>query len=354
VQKQEGALPYARNQDLPANVKTPLPSAAQTLFRRVVNGRLAAGQSEEAAFRQAWSAVGQQYEKPKNGGKWVHKRMAPMFGRRPLENAAEVIAHFKEQGFKTAQLPRDMHVTLAYSKQAVDWPDQDDDSVIIRSPRDRAVAALGDGGAIVLKFYSPTLTRRWAELCEHGCAWEHDSFTPHVTITWDAGDVDLSKVEPYKGELRFGPEIFSPIDENWEGMHTEKREPAYMAICKVDRKHGLIFGWAIVSKVGGEEYYDLQGDHIPEDAMFDAAVEFMQKRRTMKLMHKGEKKGEIVFAWPLTDETAKAMGLTSDVTGLMIAAKPSSKKVLDDAEAGKLTGFSIGGQRVEDEEVEPV
>jgi hypothetical protein len=329
-----------------------LPSAAQTLFRRVVNGRLGQGQSEEAAFRQAWSAVGEQYKKPKEGGKWIRKRSATLYDHRKVENAHDIIKWAKEQGFKTTLPASDLHVTVMFSKQAVDWPEQDDDMIKVRSTRDRMVTALGDQGAVVLKFHSPTLTRRWAELCEYGCTWDHDDYTPHVTLTFDVGDLDLSKVQPYTGEIHLGPEVFGEVKENWSDNVTEKVDLAKLHVFKVDKKHGLILGWAIISKVGGEEYFDLQGDHIPEEAMFDASVDFMRKRRTMKLMHKGEKKGEILFAWPLTTEVAKAMGLQSDVTGLMIAAKPASAKVLKDVEDGKLTGFSIGGRRVEDEEVE--
>lgn len=377
-------MPYARNADLPAAVRNPLPNAAQTLFRTVVNAQLNAGQTEEISFRSAWSAVGRQYKKPPGGGgKWLHKRADTLYVRRIVENADEIIKWAKSQGFETTQVPSSFHATVMYSKTSVDWPEPDDDVVTIRSHTKRAVEALGDSGAVVLKFENSTLKRRWAELCEMGCTYDHDDFIPHITLSWDADDLDLTKVEPYTGPIVLGPEVFEPVDEDWrENMPAEKNiileglDPDALftgeqisklidvindavavelpsddvVLMKADKKLGLIFGWAIISKKGGEDYYDLQGDHIPEEAMLEASAEFMQNSRTLKLMHKGEKRGTVVFAWPLTTEIAKAMGLRSSVTGLMIAVKPTNKKMLKDVEDGKLTGFSIGGFRIEDED----
>lgn len=121
-------------------------------------------------------------------------------------------------------------------------------------------------------------------------------------------------------------------------------------VAKVDSKLGLVFGWAIVCKVDGEPYFDLQKDHIPEDAMLEAAADFMRSSRVAKEMHTGEQIGDVVFAFPLTTETAAAMDIATKYTGLMVAMAPSPD-VLAKFESGEYTGFSIGGQRLEDEDV---
>jgi Putative phage serine protease XkdF len=123
-------------------------------------------------------------------------------------------------------------------------------------------------------------------------------------------------------------------------------------VCKVDEGHGLVFGYAIVCKKDGQDYYDLQDDHIPEDAMLDAAVGFMAGERTAKEMHDGDAIGSIVFAMPLTTDIAKAFGIETRTTGLMIAMKPSDPAVLAKFKDGTYTGFSMGGSRVTDEHVE--
>lgn len=122
-------------------------------------------------------------------------------------------------------------------------------------------------------------------------------------------------------------------------------------VFKVDESLGLVFGWAIISKQDGQEYYDVQGDHIPEDAMLKATTDFMMHSRVGKTMHTGEQTGAVVFAWPMTSEIAKAMGIVTKNTGLMIAMKPSPEDLKKFA-SGDFTGFSIGGSRIKDEEVD--
>lgn len=122
-------------------------------------------------------------------------------------------------------------------------------------------------------------------------------------------------------------------------------------VVKVDDSLGLVMGYAIVCKEDGEPYFDLQGDHIPEDTMLRAALDFMEHSQVAKEMHDGEQAGTVVFAWPMTDDVAKAFGVLTRRTGLMIAVKPGAD-MLKRFQLGELTGFSIGGLRLKDEEVE--
>lgn len=64
-------MPYRTIAELPDAIKNALPEAAQGVFVRVVNRCLADGDSEESAFRQAWAAVKNGWEK--KGGEWVAK-----------------------------------------------------------------------------------------------------------------------------------------------------------------------------------------------------------------------------------------------------------------------------------------
>jgi len=122
-------------------------------------------------------------------------------------------------------------------------------------------------------------------------------------------------------------------------------------VVKVEEELGLVLGWALVCKIEGEDYYDLQGDHVPEESMLKAAAGFMLNSRVAGEMHRAEA-GTMVFAWPMTTDIAAAMGVTTKQTGLMIAMKPTDPEVLAKFKDGTYTGFSIGGTRVEDEEVD--
>lgn len=121
---------------------------------------------------------------------------------------------------------------------------------------------------------------------------------------------------------------------------------------KVDEDLGLILGFAIVCKVDGQDYFDLQNDHIPEESMLKAATDFMQNSGEARTMHTEERTGDVVFAFPLTTDIAKAFGIETKTTGLMIGMKPDDPAVLEKARNGEFTGFSIGGLRVEDEDVD--
>lgn len=163
------------------------------------------------------------------------------------------------------------------------------------------------------------------------------------------GRVWIAKDDPDAGDVH----VDAPMGQ---GTKKKPRLPKQLefeteaTVAKVDDSLGLVFGFAIVCKIDGEPYFDTQGDHIPEDAMLKAASDFMVNSRVAKDMHNGGPIGPVVFAFPLTDDIAKAMGIESQKTGLMIAMKPPAP-ILAKYQSGEYTGFSIGGRRVVDEEI---
>lgn len=140
-----------------------------------------------------------------------------LYVRRDLLNIAEFGAWAKSQGL-TAQ--DGLHVTIAYSRAAVDWikaesdwTSDDDGSYTVAPGGPRVVERLGDKGAVVLLFASSHLSYRH-ERIRQGTGASHDfaEYTPHVTITFDApADFDVDAVQPFRGALRFGPEIFEEV-----------------------------------------------------------------------------------------------------------------------------------------------
>lgn len=290
-----------------------------------------------------------------------------LYVSRKLENAPALIAWAKSQGFETTQLPEDMHVTVVYSKTKLSWPEPHENTIAVKLKGARSVKPLGDKGAVVLRFEDPTLAARHEQLLEAGAKSDFPTFQPHVTITWDGKGVDLSKVVPYDGDLVFGPEIFKEVDEGWMANHTEKFFKA--KVTSVDKQHGLVFGWAMISKVDGEDYYDLHGDNIEEDEIIKCTLDYMLHSRLAGDMHvrqvkeiKGEDgtithveatvpAGKIVYGFPLTTDIAKSFGIETKKTGFLIAMKPDSEEVLGKFASGEYTGFSIGGYRGDDEEV---
>lgn len=149
----------------------------------------------------------------------------PLYVYRRLKNAKDVIAWAKSQGFTSTLAARDMHVTVTYSRRAVNWFSigglwtHGECEVAPGGPR--AVDKLGSDGAVVLHFNSSDLTWRNKEMREAGCSWDYPEYQPHLTLSYNGAPDDLSKVEPYQGKLEFGPEIFEPIDNDWDDELTE-------------------------------------------------------------------------------------------------------------------------------------
>lgn len=146
-----------------------------------------------------------------------------LYVSRKLLNGAEFLRWAKSQGFESTLVADDLHVTITFSRTPVDWmkmgspwSENDKGELVVPAGGARIVEPLGDKGAVVLLFNSSALSWRHEEMVRNGASHDFDEYQPHVSITYAAGDIDLSKVEPYRGELRFGPEIFEEVVEDWE------------------------------------------------------------------------------------------------------------------------------------------
>jgi hypothetical protein len=142
--------------------------------------------------------------------------------------AGDLIAWAKANGFESTLPAADMRVTILYSKRPVDpmamgetWVGNDKGELRIKPGGPRALEQF-EGGAVVLQFASWELQSRHDQMVREGASHDYPEYLPHVTLTYEAPDgLDLATVLPYTGELRFGPEIFAPIDEDWKSKIEE-------------------------------------------------------------------------------------------------------------------------------------
>lgn len=153
-----------------------------------------------------------------------------LYVSRKLLNADELIRWAKAQGFETTLPADDMHVTVAFSRTPIDWmtvgtdwSGDDKGNLLVRPGGPRTVERMGDGDAVVLQFLDDSLAWRHQRIRDAGASWDWPSYQPHVTISWSVpAGFDLSKVEPYQGPLKFGPELFAEVDEDWKAGVTEE------------------------------------------------------------------------------------------------------------------------------------
>jgi hypothetical protein len=314
---------------------------------------------------------------------------SPLYAFRPVLNAETICAWAAEQGFETALLPDDMHVTVVFSRDAFDaglsrmaestepdpYPMWGPQNIVVRGGA-RQVTPLGDGGAIVLKIESLDLQREHQMFREMGASWDYESYTPHVTITYRGAP--SGPVAPFTGDIVLGPLTFralsadtgeKPLESSLDRikkklLHDSPRqvimpdkmsENTFTKIFKVIKavdEQRIVYGWATVSTVKGELIVDSQGDIIEPDEMVKMANDFMLDVRMAKAMHAGEGIGEFIHSLPLTKDIAEALGVECEREGWIVAVKIHDDATWAAVKSGAFTGFSIGGKARSREAVE--
>lgn len=203
--------PQGENEPEPVNTD---PHQLQTLEQRIAAMEKKGTVSKDHALRLLTDAAPQ-----------------TLYVQRKLLNAKAVIAWAKSQGFETTLGADEMHVTVVYSKEPVDWMSfgqawGEDQNGHVRIPPGGARMLDLFGGlkdAVVLLFNSSDLAWRHQSMIQAGASSDYDNYQPHVTITYSApADLDLSKIEPYRGELIFGPEIFENTNDDWKSAIEEE------------------------------------------------------------------------------------------------------------------------------------
>jgi uncharacterized protein len=128
-------------------------------------------------------------------------------------------------GFPVSLLVKPFYVEIFESDIPVDWmqlgsddwgPDGNNE-LVVSAGGPRVVEKTEEG--IALLFASNRLRYRHESLCAQAFNSEYGNdpgFECAILLVEASGNLDLSKIEPYRGELRFGPEIFEKPDDEEE------------------------------------------------------------------------------------------------------------------------------------------
>ena len=136
---------------------------------------------------------------------------------RKIKNAKEIYEWAKSQGFTDILDPSDMHVTICYSRQPIDWMSVHEDWTgdIEINGGARLLDKFGDNGeAKVLLFKSEGVEWRHSVFIEAGASYDFSEYQPHITISY--GDMPDDAV-PYTGRILLGPEVFEEVNDDWRG-----------------------------------------------------------------------------------------------------------------------------------------
>ncbi|MFC3208130.1 anti-CBASS protein Acb1 family protein [Aquamicrobium soli] len=175
------------------------------------------------------AAAAMQTEPAKGRRQIVAKDAAPrtLYVRRDVMNRAEIERWAKAQGF--TDIVPDLHVTIAYSRTPIDWfkvGTSWSEKLEIAAGGPRQMDRLGpDGRYLALLITANELVWRHREIKEAGASWDWPDYQPHISIQI-GGEIDLAKVEPYRGKIVLGPEMFEEVRENGKPILFEDFDPS--------------------------------------------------------------------------------------------------------------------------------
>jgi phage-related protein (TIGR01555 family) len=140
-----------------------------------------------------------------------------LYVSRRVLNTKEIMAWARRQGIEQMLPASELHVTIMYSETPVDWLEMGEDwssdargQLRVKPGGARAFEEF-EGGAKALQFVSNDLQWRHENMLASGAVWEHDGYSPHITITYGEAPDD---VEPYQGPIVLGPERFEEIQHD--------------------------------------------------------------------------------------------------------------------------------------------
>jgi hypothetical protein len=379
-------MTYTVGDRILAVVRKQLPPPAMIEFVGAMNASAAAGGGYNDHLKAAWANVGERWER-RPDRRWARRKITKMdptlsdvhmpvplgtdgppkkkrrrlsdldesetllvkdapktlYVNRPLLNGDDIRAWAAEQGFESTLPADDMHATIAFSKEPVDWSQfepQTDELRVEGGDREMKMfdPRTTENGATVLAFSSDDLQQRWQEFKDGGASWDFPEYQPHITITYQNAE-GIDDIVPYDGPLIFGPEEFQEVRQDLaaagnggdkvefpedpvskdiskagarhskadmemlQQMHdhsvklgascpvngggdTKKSFDGDQLVRKLDDDQHMVWGWANVITVKGQPVVDEHKDIIEPDTMEKAATEFMKDVRTHAAMHR--------------------------------------------------------------------
>lgn len=297
---------------------------------------------------------------------------ANLYVSRPLTTGSAQALHdwADAQGIKNLVPPNLMHVTQVHSKDEVDTTKFTPQDNMLDAGGNRWLSQLGKGNALVMFFDSPEMQQRHQDAKAAGASWDFQSYQPHVTLSYDTGDVDAHSYGMTKAPdlpIKLGPENFAASNDDWTKENgLAKADFGFsMKITKMDVEKQVVLGWASVTHIGGKLVVDKQDEAIqllddPTDqstGLETAAYNYMLEGGTHGTMHSIMDTGRPVESIVFTPEKAEAGLIAKNEKGEQLFGWWVGFKI-DDAEVWKaiknkdLGEFSIGGRAFHEEMTE--
>jgi len=236
---------------------------------------------------------------------------------RKVLNTRDFAEWAKSQGF-THMLPEDdLHVTVVYCSDQVDWSKvtRDEPEMLFLDINEGARAVHNfDGGACVLQFDCPELTDRNDRLKALGIKSKHAEYRAHITISYQRPDG--LEIEPYTGYIVLGPEIIKPINKDW------KEETKEIDLSELTES--LVLSESRISDFDPDEIYNIFASSYTETTGSSWSKEKFLKRAANWTFY-GDSTGFVAFR-----EQASGMRKLVAVAGETTGVVKGLKQVVDE------------------------
>jgi hypothetical protein len=119
----------------------------------------------------------------------------------------------KEVGVFHRIPPSKFHVTLVHSKKPVPW----ESSEIKETAKTKGfrIFKTRDSGTncLVLELDSPYLHGRFAEAMALGATYDFDEYIPHITLSYNAGDIDIEALNHNSMDINLVEEYVESLSD---------------------------------------------------------------------------------------------------------------------------------------------
>ena len=115
-------------------------------------------------------------------------------------------------------------------------------------------------------------------------------------------------------------------------------------IKKANEEKRIVYAWAYVCSVSGDQVVDHSGDVIDEEEMERMAYDFMEEYRDGGEMHNRRGVASAVASMPFTKELQESLGIDVGKVGWLIVFRINDDDVWEKVKNGTYKMMSIGGK----------
>lgn len=137
--------------------------------------------------------------------------VAVKFSKETINDLENLVNELVEHGMSNPV--DDFHATVVYSRKNIDWDTATDIDETARPIGFEKFDTKEDKKCLVLLLTSDYLSRRFNLAMEKGATYDFDDYRPHITLSYDCGDFDISKLSIPDFTVHISEEYSSPLED---------------------------------------------------------------------------------------------------------------------------------------------